>query len=201
MQLAANYHETLPPDADSGVLNEFLKRRKAADPLHYPDLSLAVMKLMGPGEYAVTRPGEESPGHFSLAAHSYSHATAPNRRFADIVTQRLVKAMLAGQPAPYSDEELEAIARNCTLKEDAARKVERNMGKRMAAVALSGRIGEQFHAVVTGVTPKGTFVRVLELPAEGRLMHGEHDVDVGDQIKVQLMRADPATGFIDFGKQ
>ena len=201
VQLAATYHETLPAEADSAALNEFLKKRKAADPVHYPDLSLAVMKLMGPGEYAVTRPGEESPGHFSLAAHSYSHSTAPNRRFADIVTQRLVKSMLAGQPPAYTDEELEAIARNCTLKEDAARKVERNMNKRMAAVALSGRIGERFHAVVTGVTPKGTFVRVLELPAEGRLMQGEHGVDVGDQIQVQLMRADPQTGFIDFGKQ
>ncbi len=201
VQLAATYKEALPEEADSAALNAFLKKRKAVDPVHYPDLSLAVMKLMGPGEYAVTRPGEESPGHFSLAAHSYSHSTAPNRRYADIVTQRLVKAMLAGQPSPYSDDELEAIARNCTLKEDAARKVERNMKKRMAAVALSGRIGDSFHAVVTGVTPKGTFVRVLELPAEGRLMHDEQGVDVGDQIQVRLMRADPQTGFIDFGKQ
>ena len=200
VQLAAGYGETLPIDANSSALNDFLKKRKVADPVHYQDLSLAVMKLMGPGEYAVTHPGETSPGHFSLAAQTYSHSTAPNRRFADIVTQRLIKAMLAHQPSPYSDAELEAIALNCTLKENAARKVERNMNKRIAAVALAGRIGDSFHAVVTGVTPKGTFVRVLELPAEGRLMQGEHGVDVGDQITVKLLHTDPQSGFIDFGR-
>ncbi len=199
-KLAASYSETLPPDANSAALNEFLKKRKLADPVHYPDLSLAIMKLMGPGEYTVSLHGEPPDGHFSLAAQSYSHSTAPNRRFADIVTQRLLKAMLAGLPSPYSDEELQVIARNCSLKEDAARKVERKMDKRIAAVALEGRIGDWFHAVVTGVTPKGTFVRVLELPAEGRLVRGENGVDVGDQIRVQLMHTDPQTGFIDFGQ-
>ncbi len=198
VELAARYGETLPAEADSGALNVFLQKRKLADSVHYADLSLAVIKLMGPGEYVFARPGDADRGHFALAAHDYTHSTAPNRRFADTVTQRLIKAVLAKRPSPYSDEQLEAIARNCTLKEDAARKVERVMSKRIAAVALQPRIGESFAAVVTGVTPKGVFVRVLDPPAEGLLIRGQQGADVGDQLRVKLVSTDPRRGHIDF---
>lgn len=200
VELAARYGDRLPAPPDAGALNAFLAGRKAADPVHYPDLSLAVMKLMGSGEYALARPGDDAPGHFGLAAQDYTHSTAPNRRFADLVTQRLIRAVLAGAPPPYSDDALDGIARNCTLKEDAARKVERRMNKRIAAVALAGRIGETFSAVVTGVKPKGVFVRVLDPPVEGRLMRGEHGLDVGDRVRVTLLATDPERGFIDFGR-
>src|SRR5580704_4151070 len=171
VELAARYGEKLPAEPDSGALNAVLQRRKAADPDHYADVSLAVVKLMGPGEYVLSRSGEEAPGHFALAAHDYTHSTAPNRRFADTVTQRLIKSVLSKQPAPYSDPQLDAIARNCTLREDAARKVERVMSKRIAAVALQRRIGETFSAVVTGAGLKGVFVRVFNPPVEGLLIH------------------------------
>ena len=151
VELAAQFGTQLPANPDSGALNTFLERRRATDPVHYADLSLAVLKLMGPGEYAVCRPGDKDQGHFGLAASDYTHSTAPNRRFADLVTQRHIKAMLAKGPDPYSESELDAIARNCTLKEDAARKVERVMGKRIAAVAMHSRIGQSFQAIVTGV--------------------------------------------------
>jgi len=198
VELAARYGERLPPEPDSGALNAFLQRRKAEDEVHYADVSLAVIKLMGPGEYVLARAGHEDQGHFALAAHDYTHSTAPNRRFADTVTQRLIKSVLARQPSPYSDPQLDSIARNCTLKEDAARKVERKMHKRIAAVALRHRIGESFAAVVTGVTPKGVFVRVLNPPAEGLLVSGQHGVDVGDQLRVKLVNTDPRHGYIDF---
>jgi len=200
VQLAGGFGEHLPTQPDSGALNAFLMERRARDPVHYADLSLAVVKLMGPGEYVVERPGEAKVGHFALAVQDYSHSTAPNRRFADLVTQRLVKAANAGQPQPYESDALEAIARNCTLREDAARKVERDMAKRIAAVALHDRIGEVFPAVVTGVTPKGTFVRVLSPPVEGRMMQGEHGLDVGDRIRVRLLNTDPVRGFVDFAR-
>jgi exoribonuclease-2 len=200
MELAARYGETLPPEPDSGALNAFLQKRKAADPVHYADISLAVVKLMGPGEYVLARRGDTSQGHFALAAHDYTHSTAPNRRFADTVAQRLIKSVIAKKTPPYSDSQLDEIARNCTVKEDAARKVERVMGKRIAAVALQHRIGETFAAVVTGVTPKGTFVRVLAPPAEGLLVHGEQGVDVGDQLRVKLVSTDPWRGYIDFAR-
>ena len=198
VELAAGYGDKLPPEPDSGALNAFLVRRKQADPVHYPDISLAVLKLMGPGEYVLMRAGGEEQGHFALAAQDYTHSTAPNRRFADLVAERLLKS-LAAQP-PYADSELEAIARNCTQKEDAARKVERAMNKRLAAVALQHRVGQSFSGVVTGVTPKGVFVRVLDPPVEGRLMRGEHGVDVGDRLRVTLLSVDPQRGFIDFGR-
>ena len=197
MDLAREHGETLPPEPDSGALNALLLRRKQADPVHYPDISLAILKLMGPGEYVLLRPGDPEEGHFGLAAHDYTHSTAPNRRFADLLTQRLLKA-LPGKP--YSDEELDAAAKNCTLKEDAARKVRRAMDKRMAAAALHSRVGQMFSAVVTGVTPKGVFVRVLGPPVEGRLMHGEQGLDVGDRLHVKLLSTDPQRGFIDFGR-
>jgi VacB/RNase II family 3'-5' exoribonuclease len=200
VELAAQYGDHLPAEPDAASLNAFLVRRKQADPVHFADVSLAVLKLMGPGEYMASRPGTAMDGHFGLAAQDYTHSTAPNRRFADMVTQRLVKALLAHQPEPYTDAELDATARNCTLKEDAARKVQRDMTKRIAAVALAGRVGQKFAAVVTGVTPKGVFVRIDEPPVEGRLMRGEQDVDVGDQIQVTLLSTDAQRGFIDFGR-
>jgi len=197
VQLAAAQGEKLPPQPDSKALNDFLLKRRAADPDHFADLSLAVIKLIGPGEYVLERPGEPEPGHFGLAVQDYTHSTAPNRRFADIVTQRLIKAMLSGAAAPYSDHELAAIASNCTVKEDAARKVEREMSKRLAAVAMSHRIGETFDAIVTGVTPHGTFVRILQPRVEGLLVQGQ-GVDVGDQLRVNLTRTDVQRGYIDF---
>jgi exoribonuclease-2 len=198
VELAGHYGDKLPTEPDAGALSAFLMRRKEADPVHYPDVSLSVLKLMGPGEYVLMRPGGEEQGHFGLAAHDYTHSTAPNRRFADLVTQRLLKA-LHTQP-PYTDAELDAIARACTKMEDAARKVERDMNKRLAAAALQDRVGQSFSAVVTGVTPKGVFVRVLGPPVEGRLMRGEAGLDVGDRLHVSLLAADPRRGFIDFGR-
>ncbi len=187
----------LPSTPDSKALNDFLQARKAADPDHFADLSLAVIKLMGPGEYVLERTGEPSPGHFGLAVENYTHSTAPNRRFADIVIQRLVKAALEECPSPYGDDDLSQIARNCTEKEDAARKVERAMSKRIAAVNMSGRIGQVFDAIVTGVTDHGTFVRILQPHVEGLLVHGQ-GVDVGDKLRVKLISADPQRGYIDF---
>jgi len=200
VELAARYGDKLPPEPDSGALNLFLQKRKTVDAVHYADVSLAVIKLMGPGEYVLSRPGDKDQGHFALAAPDYTHSTAPNRRFADTVTQRLIKSVLAKQPAPYSDQQLDSIARNCTLKEDAARKVERKMSKRIAAVALQHRIGDTFAAVVTGVTPKGVFVRVSGPPAEGLLVGGQQGVDVGDQLQVKLVSTDPQRGYLDFAK-
>ncbi len=199
VQLAATYNENLPPQPDSKALNDFLLRRKAADPDHFADLSLAVIKLIGPGEYVLERPGDPEQGHFGLAVQDYTHSTAPNRRFADIVTQRLIKALLSGRSTPYSDDELAAIASNCTLKEDAARKVEREMSKRIAALAMSNRIGATFDAVVTGVTPRGTFVRVLQPHIEGLLTQAQ-GVDVGDRVRVKLVRTDVQRGFVDFAR-
>jgi exoribonuclease-2 len=155
---------------------------------------------MGPGEYVLERPGDPEQGHFGLAVQDYTHSTAPNRRFADIVTQRIIKAELAGAPNPFSDADLQNIALNCTLKENDARKVERDMSKRIAAVAMSGRIGETFAAVVSGVTPHGTFVRVFTPHIEGMLAQGQQDVDVGDQLRVRLIRTDPQRGYIDFAR-
>jgi len=200
VELAARYGDKLPQEPNSGALNLFLQKRKASDAVHYSDISLAVIKLMGPGEYVLSRPGDKDQGHFALAALDYTHSTAPNRRFADTVTQRLIKSVLSREAAPYSDQQLDSIARNCTLKEDAARKVERVMNKRIAAVALQHRIGETFAAVVTGVTPKGVFVRVSGPPAEGLLVRGQQGVDVGDQLQVKLVSADPRRGYLDFAR-
>jgi VacB/RNase II family 3'-5' exoribonuclease len=200
VQLAATHGEKLPPNPDSKALNDFLLKCKAADPDHFADLSLAVIKLIGPGEYVLERPGDPAPGHFGLAVQDYTHSTAPNRRFADVVTQRLIKAMLAGQANPYSDDELSAVAANCTAKEDAARKVEREMSKRLAAVAMEHRIGATFDAIVTGVTPHGTFVRVLQPHVEGLLAQGAQGADVGDKLRVKLIRTDTQHGYIDFAR-
>ena len=186
--------------ADSSALNEFLQQQHKSDPDHYPDLSLAIIKLMGPGEYVLLRAGEESQGHFGLAAHDYTHSTAPNRRFSDIVTQRLLKALQQNAAAPYSDGELNQIAQNCTQKEDAARKVERFAMKAAAAVALHDRIGKQFDAIVTGVSDKGTFARLIDPPVDGRVIRGERGLDVGDRTRVTLLGTNPQRGFIDFGR-
>ena len=200
VQLAATRGEKLPAQPDSKALNDFLLRRKAADPDHFADLSLSVIKLIGPGEYVLERAGDPAPGHFGLAVQDYTHSTAPNRRFADVVTQRLIKAKLAGIPTPYSDDELTSVASNCTQKEDAARKVEREMSKRLAAVAMQSRIGEVFDAIVTGVTDHGTFVRVLQPRIEGLLAQGQHGLDVGDKLRAKLVRTDIRNGYIDFAR-
>jgi VacB/RNase II family 3'-5' exoribonuclease len=200
VQLAAGKGTKLPADPDSKALNDFLIQQKSSDPAHFGDLSLAVIKLIGRGEYVLERAGETAPGHFGLAVQDYTHSTAPNRRFPDMVTQRLIKATLAGQKNPYTDDELAAIAATCTLKENAAKKVEREMGKRLAAIAMQRRIGETFDAIVTGVTPKGTFILVQKPHVEGLLAQGQKGLDVGDKLRAKLIRTDVQHGFIDFAR-
>jgi VacB/RNase II family 3'-5' exoribonuclease len=198
VDLAADMGERLPEDPDAQALGRFLVRRRKADSLRFPDLSLAVVKLMGRGEYAVEFPGESATGHFGLAVRDYTHSTAPNRRFPDLVTQRMVKAALAGQAVPYGDAELVAIARHCTEKENDAEKVERQVSKSAAALLLESRIGERFEGVVSGASPKGTWVRVFSPPVEGRIEQGANGLDVGDRVRVQLIHTDVEEGFIDF---
>jgi VacB/RNase II family 3'-5' exoribonuclease len=198
VELARGLGETLPAAPDGPALAAFLIKRRAAAPERFADLSLSVVKLLGPGEYDLKKAGVPSPGHFGLAVQDYTHSTAPNRRYADLITQRLVKAALTGAPSPYTDDELQAIAQRCTLKEGDARKVERFVRKAAAAILLQPRIGQTFDAIVTGATPKGVFVRLLSPPAEGRVMHGEKGLDVGAAVKVKLLAADPEKGFIDF---
>jgi exoribonuclease-2 len=202
VDLAKRYNETLPDEPSALALSAFLKRRRSADPDSFADLSLSVVKLLGAGEYSVERPwepdGEE--GHFGLAVDDYSHTTAPNRRFADLVMQRLLKATLAGKPAPYTAEELDVIAAHCTEMESAARKVERTMRKVVAATLLEHRVGEVFDAIVTGVNQNGTFARLTHPPAEGRVVRGEHGLDVGDRTRVKLVEVDVAKGYIDFAR-
>jgi exoribonuclease-2 len=198
--IAAQFGVTLPAAPDPRALSEFLEQRQAADPVHFPDLSLAIVKLLGPGEYIVEPPGAEHEGHFGLAVQDYTHSTAPNRRYADLVTQRLLKAMVAGNPGPYSESELAAIATHCTEREDAARKVERLMRKVVAASLISRRVGEVFDGIITGASPKGTYVRLLTFPAEGRVIQGAQGIDVGDRVRVRLASVDVAKGFIDFAR-
>lgn len=198
--IAAETGDRLPPEPDARALEAWLVRRYAADDERFADLSLSVVKLLGRGEYIVNRPGAPPVGHFGLAVPDYTHATAPNRRFADLVTQRLVKAALVGAPAPYADEELAGVAAHCTEREDAANRVERQVGKAAAAFVLTPRIGETFDAIVTGASPKGTWVRLRRPPIEGRLDRGAQGLDVGDPVRVRLMRTDPERGFIDFDR-
>jgi VacB/RNase II family 3'-5' exoribonuclease len=200
VQLAATHGAKLPAQPDSKALNDFLSSRKTSDPDHFPDVSLAVIKLMGPGEYVLEWPGDPELGHFGLAVQDYTHSTAPNRRFSDVVTQRILKAEIAGGREPYSAGELGEVAQNCTLKEDAARKVEREMSKHIAAVAMSGRIGEKFDGIITGVTGHGTFVRLLTPRVEGLLAQGAQGLDVGDKVHVTLIRTDTQQGYIDFAR-
>jgi ribonuclease R len=200
VEIAAELGEKLPATPDSRALADFLARRKVADPTHFPDLSLAVVKSLGPGEYTVELPGEEGEGHFGLALQDYTHSTAPNRRFADLVTQRLVKAALANKPTPYTVAELKQIAEHCTVQDGAARKVERKMRKVAAAVLLQDKIGEEFKAIVTGVTEKGTFARIISPPVDGRVMRGERGLRIGEKVRVRLLSTDPERGFIDFAR-
>ena len=198
VELAEGLGTKLPAQPDSKALNEFLLAQKGKAPDHFPDLSLAVIKLMGPGEYVLIGPNEPSPGHFGLAVQDYTHSTAPNRRFPDVVTQRVLKAWLTHQPQPYSESLLDAIAHRSTLMEDAARKVEREMRKRIAAVVLQPHIGQSFPALVTGVNQHGTFVRVLKPHVEGMVVSGGKGLDVGDKVTARLVSTDPERGFIDF---
>ena len=198
VELAAAQGTTLPKDPDSKALDRFLVAAKVADPLRFPDLSLSVIKLLGAGEYVVELPGASVAGHFGLAVQDYAHSTAPNRRFPDLITQRLLKAAVAGRALPYANDELAALATHCTEAEDAAKKVERQVTKSAAAILLETRIGEQFDAIVTGASDKGTWVRLLRPPVEGRLESGGAGVDVGHRLRVQLVSTDVERGYIDF---
>lgn len=198
--LAKERGVSLPDTPDSAALDAFLVKQKAVDALHFADLSLAVIKLMGAGEYVAERPGGEAPGHFGLAVRDYAHSTAPNRRYPDLITQRLLKAAIAGQAPPYSFDEEDLLAKHCTDAEDAANKVERQVAKSAAALLLESRIGEQFPALVTGASNKGTWARLLTIPVEGRVERGFEGLDVGDQIRVQLLSVNVERGFIDFAR-
>ena len=200
VELARQLGTQLPAQPDPRPLHDFLCQQQAKDPDHFADLSLGIIKLLGPGEYVLERPGQPSEGHFGLAVHDYTHSTAPNRRYADLVAQRLLKAMIAGRPSPYSDDELAQVAAQCTRMEDAERKVSREMQKRIAAVAMSSRVGQAFDAIVTGVNEHGSFVRTIKPHVEGMLVRGQQGVDVGDRIRVTLVRTDPSHGFIDFAR-
>ncbi|MHB1376894.1 MAG: RNB domain-containing ribonuclease [Candidatus Humimicrobiaceae bacterium] len=198
IELAAERSSTLPKEPDAKALEQFLISAKATDPLRFPDLSLSVIKLLGSGEYAVQLPGDSVPGHFGLAVKDYEHSTAPNRRYPDLITQRLLKAALMGDPIPYENDELEELAKHCTTEEDAAKKVERQVEKSAAAMLLESRIGEQFDAIVTGASDKGTWVRLMHPPVEGRLESGFEGLKVGQSLRVQLVSTDVERGFVDF---
>jgi exoribonuclease-2 len=198
VELAASHGTALPGEPDAQALAAFLAERRRADPERFPDLSLAVVKLLGRGEYAVEIPGGSSTEHFGLAVRDYAHSTAPNRRYPDLLTQRLVKAALADRPPPYTAGDLGALAARCTAAEDSAAKVERQVRKSAAALLLQGRIGETFDALVTGASGKGTWVRVLRPPVEGRVVRGFEGLDVGDRVTVKLEHTDVERGFVDF---
>ncbi len=200
VEVAQEHGSKLPADPDSMALEEFLTRQRVSDPLHFPDLSLTVIKLLGAGEYVAEAPGKAAPGHFGLAVKDYAHSTAPNRRYTDLVTQRLLKAAIYGTAPVYKIDELELLAQHCTKEEDAANKVERQVAKSAAALLLEGRIGEQFDAIVTGAADKGTWVRLANMPVEGKLVKGFEHVDVGDRLHVQLVAVDVERGYIDFRK-
>jgi VacB/RNase II family 3'-5' exoribonuclease len=196
--LAAARNVTLPHEPDGAALENFLIAAKAEDPVYFPDLSLTIIKLMGAGEYVMELPGNHAPGHFGLAVKDYAHSTAPNRRFPDLLAQRLVKAALAGGPVPYGNEELGMLADHCTEQEDAAKKVERQVVKSAAAMLLISKIGTKYDATVTGVTDKGVWVRLFHPPVEGKLQRGGDGLQVGDRLRVQLIHADVERGYIDF---
>jgi exoribonuclease-2 len=198
--LAESLGETLPPEPSNAALEQLLCKRREADPSRFADLSVSVVKLLGRGEYDLELPGQQGSGHFGLAIKDYTHATAPNRRFPDLLTQRLLKAAMSGTPAPYTTEELRALATHCTEQEDHATKVERRVRKSAAALLLSSRIGERFDAFVTGASSKGTFVRISRPAAEGKIVRGFHGLDVGDRVRVELIHTDFEHGFVDFGR-
>lgn len=197
-KIAEELGDRLPPDPDSRALEEFLLRQKKADPVRFPDLSLSIVKAMGAGEYVVEQPGKSPIGHFGLAVKDYTHSTAPNRRYPDLITHRLVKAALAKQKAPYSDDELSELASHCTEQEDAANKVERQVRKSAAACLLARHIGERYDAIVTGASAKGTWVRIFHPPVEGKLVQGHQGLDIGQRLHVKLIDVDVEKGFIDF---
>jgi VacB/RNase II family 3'-5' exoribonuclease len=196
--LAATLGESLPAKPDGRALEEFLNRRRKADPARFPDVSLSVVKLLGRGEYVLELPGEGSPGHFGLAVRDYAHSTAPNRRYPDLILQRLLKAALEGRALPYAGTELTAIAKHCTEQEDNATKVERQVRKSAAALLLQSRVGEKFEGIVTGANEKGTWIRILHPAAEGKVVSESEGLDVGDRATVTLVRADVERGFVDF---
>ena len=200
VEVASELGETLPSEPNSLKLAEFLARRKQIDPVHFQDLSLSIVKLLGPGEYVVQTATGQTDGHFGLAVSDYTHSTAPNRRYADLITQRLLKAVIAGVASPYAENDLANIAAHCTEREDAARKVERKMRKVAGALLLEHRIGEEFDAIVTGITPRGTFARTLNPPVDGLIARGEQGLRVGEKIRVKLLSTDPPRGFIDFAR-
>ncbi|HWS73452.1 MAG TPA: RNB domain-containing ribonuclease, partial [Thermoanaerobaculia bacterium] len=197
-KIAKDLGEQLPTEPDSAALEQFLQRRRKADPTRFPDLSLSIVKAMGAGEYVAERPGETPIGHFGLAVRDYSHSTAPNRRYPDLITHRLLKAAQNGQQPPYTDDELASLADHCTTQEDAANKVERQVRKSAAASFLQSRIDERFDAIVTGASQKGTWVRIFHPPVEGKLVHGFDGLDIGDRVRVKLIGVDVERGFIDF---
>ena len=199
--LARDLGDRLPDAPDARALNVFLTKHRVSDPGRFADLSLSVIKLLGSGEYVLERPGETSEGHFGLAARDYTHSTAPNRRFPDVITQRLLKAALQGEQGPYTSEDLQELAAHCTTQEDNAAKVERQVGKSAAAMLLAGQIGRPFDAIVTGASEKGTWVRIRDPAAEGRVVKGFEGLDVGDRVRVKLIHTDIARGFIDFARQ
>ena len=196
--LASSVGGRLPAQPDALALNTFLAARRSADPATFPELSLSVLKLLGAGEYAVELPNQPAAGHFGLAVNEYTHSTAPNRRFPDLITQRLLKAALNGDPAPYTDGELSELAAHCTVQEKNATKVERQVRKAASALLLINRIGQQFNGIVTGASDKGTWVRISEPIAEGKVVKGSGGLDVGDRVRVELVHVDPERGFIDF---
>jgi len=198
VDVAAALGHSLPVTPDSKALSEFLDERHEADPVSFPDLSLTVVKLLGRGEYVVKSPGIDAPGHFGLAVHDYAHSTAPNRRYPDLITLRLVKSALQGGRSPYSTEDLRDLARHCTGKEDDANKVERQVAKSAAAMIIQSRIGERFAGIISGASEKGTWVRVFDPPVEGKLTDGETVLDVGDHVRVELKKVNIERGFIDF---
>jgi VacB/RNase II family 3'-5' exoribonuclease len=200
VEVAKEHQFTLPAEPDSKALDQFLVSQRAADPERFPDLSLTVIKLLGSGEYIAEPPEGLAPGHFGLAVRDYSHSTAPNRRFPDLLTQRLLKAAVRGEKVPYENGDLQALAKHCTDAEDAANKVERQVGKSAAALLFESRIGEQFDSFVTGASDKGTWVRLVDLPVEGRLDQGFQGLDVGNRVRVQLISTDVERGYIDFKK-
>lgn len=191
----------MPAAPDSKALEAFLITQRDANPAGFPDLSLAVVKLLGRGEYAIELPGQQAEGHFGQSVQDYTHSTAPNRRFPDLVTQRLIKAALAGAPAPYTNGELRELARHCTEQEDHATKVERQLRKSAAALLLARRLGERFDAIVTGASDKGTWVRIDHPAAEGKLVFGARGLDVGTRVRVKLLHIEVEHGFIDFGRE
>jgi exoribonuclease II len=199
-EFAASFSEKLPDTPDSKALANFLERQKAADPLAFPDLSLSIIKLLGSSEYVVQKPNEEIGGHFGLAVRDYTHSTAPNRRYADLIVQRLVKAALENNRSPYTPEELDAVARRCNERESRAKKIERRLRKSMAASVMQSRVGENFTAIVTGLTARGTFARILRPPVDGRIVKGEENLQVGEKARVRLLAVNPRTGFIDFAR-